>query len=174
MKTLGPKYYVNSANVLVAQISGYIDDSGVEHWPPVPSGSTEVSQPPDPTLDQYKTDKIAELSQAYSDAKQSDISFTNTAGITKTYQADKNSRDNLHDMLDGFQKSQTVPSGFYWVAKDNTQVLFTYADMQGLAEAMATRGATLFAKLQALKNQVRNVKISTTNPIQTVNAIVWK
>lgn len=109
-----------------------------------------------------------QLTQSYQAAIHADIQFTNAAGVAQTYQADAGSRSNLHDMLDGFSISKTVPTGFYWVAKDNSRVPFTYGDMQALAQAMATRGAALFATLQNLKDQVR---AATTVP--DVLAVHW-
>lgn len=128
--------------------------------------------PPQPTAADQLADiqqkQIDTLSRAYNAAITADIQFTSADGSTKTYQADQRSRDNLHDMIDGFSASKAVPSGFFWVAKDNTQVPFTYADLQGLAEALASRGATAFARFQTLKAQV---KAATTDA--AVQAIVW-
>jgi uncharacterized protein with von Willebrand factor type A (vWA) domain len=48
-----------------------------------------------------------------------------------------------------------VPSGFYWVAADNTQVPFTYADMQGLAQALGTQDVAAFQHWQTQKAAVK-------------------
>lgn len=124
-------------------------------------GALSTTPAPAPTeadkLAEAQAVKNGELSLAYGAAISADIQFKSADGTTQTYQADKGSRDDLHDMLAGFAATATAPSGFYWVASDNTHVPFTYADMQGLAQAMATRGAADFAKLQTLKDQVRAV-----------------
>jgi hypothetical protein len=71
-------------------------------------------------------------------------------------------------MLLAFGATQAVPSGFYWVAADNTKVPFTYADLQGLAQAIGTQGEAAFQHLQALKDQVR-----AATSIAAVEAITW-
>ena len=71
-------------------------------------------------------------------------------------------------MLLAFGYTQTVPSGFYWVSLDNTQVPFTYADMQGLAAAFGLQGASAFQHLQTQKNAV----LAATT-VSAVQAITW-
>jgi hypothetical protein len=88
--------------------------------------------------------------------------------VTKTYQADPGSVANLQGMLLAFGATQAVPSGFYWVAADNTQVPFTYADMQGLAQALGTQGA---AEFQHLQTQKAAILAATT--VDAVQAITW-
>jgi hypothetical protein len=81
--------------------------------------------------------------------------YNSVAGVKQTYQADAGSRSNLQDMLEAFRKPQAVPNGFFWVSLDNTHVDFTYADLQGLAETLGTRGAAAFVNLQVKKSQIR-------------------
>ena len=108
------------------------------------------------------------LTAAYQNAIQQSVSYASKGGVTKTYQADPQSVANLSQMLLAFQAAGAVPSGFYWVAADNTQVLFTYADMQGLAQTMGTQGLTAFQKLQTLKAQV-----NAATTVAAVQAVVW-
>jgi hypothetical protein len=128
--------------------------------------------PPAPTaadkLAEAQATQIGQVSLAYRAAITANIDYTNAAGTKQTYQADDGSRSNLQDMLSAFAKSQTVPAGFFWVALDNSQVPFVYADLQGLAEALGVRGAAAFAQLQILKDKIRS---ATT--ISAVQAIVW-
>ena len=96
------------------------------------------------------------LNVGYSNAIATPVSYTNKAGFTKTYQADRDSVRNMQDAILGFQAmGGIVPSGFYWVAADNTQVPFTFADVQGLAAAAIGQGWAQFQKLQTLKAQIR-------------------
>jgi hypothetical protein len=71
-------------------------------------------------------------------------------------------------MLLAFGATQAVPPGFYWVAADNAKVPFTYADLQGLAQAVGAQGAAAFQRLQALKDQVR-----AATSVAAVEAITW-
>jgi hypothetical protein len=120
------------------------------------------------TLAQVQAAQIAVLNQGYSTAIQQPVSYTSKGGVTKTYQASAASVANLTQMLLAFQASQTVPDGFYWVSEDNTQVPFTYADMQALANALGMQGASMFAKLQTLKGQV-----NAATTIAAVQSITW-
>jgi len=119
-------------------------------------------------LAQAQAAQIATLYAAYQQAIQFPASYTSKGGVTKTYQADPGSVANLQSMLLAFGATQTAPSGFYWVAADNTQVPFTYADMQGLAQAFGAQGAAAF---QHLQTQKAAVKAATT--VSEVQAITW-
>jgi hypothetical protein len=120
------------------------------------------------TLPGAQAAQIGALAAAYGNAIQQPVSYTSKGGVTKTYQADQGSVANLSQMMLAFQSTQTMPNGFYWVAADNTQVPFTYADLQGLALAMGTQGAAAFQTLQTLKAQV----LAATT-IEAVQAISW-
>ncbi len=115
-----------------------------------------------------QTNKVQSLAQTYQSAIQQPVSYTSKGGVTKTYQADPQSVANLTQMLLAFQAAAATPSGFYWVAADNTQVPFTYADMQGLAAAFGAQGAAAFQHLQTLKTEVNAA--TTTSAVQ---AITW-
>ena len=119
-------------------------------------------------LAQAQSDQIATLEAAYDTAICAPVTFTSAGGITNQYQTDPDSIANLSSMLLAFQHMQVVPSGFYWLAADNTQTPFTYADMQGLATAIGSQGFTAFSNLQAKKAAVR---AATSN--STVLSITW-
>ena len=112
--------------------------------------------------------QIALLAAAYQAAIAAAVSFKTAAGVTQTYQADDGSVSNLQKSIAGCMASGTTPTGFYWVAADNTQVPFTYADMTGLAAAIFAQGSAAFAHLQTQKAAV---KAATT--VASVQAVVW-
>ncbi len=128
--------------------------------------------PPAPTtaqlLSQAQTAQITMLTQAYGAAIQQPVSYTSKGGVTKTYQADPGSLSNLQNAIFGFQGAGATPNGFYWVSADNTQVPFTFADLQGLAAALLAQGWAEFQKLQTLKAEVM-----AATSASAVQAIVW-
>jgi len=134
----------------------------------VPDGSGAMADAPaTQLLAQAQAKQNALNRESYLAAIQGPVSYTSKGGITTQYQADPGSVANLQDTILGFQLAQATPSGFYWVALDNTQVPFEYTDLLGLAQAMALPGAAAFAKWQSLKAQVAAADLST------VASIVW-
>jgi hypothetical protein len=105
---------------------------------------------------------------SYQLAIQGPVSFTSAGGITAMYQADPQSIANLQSVILGFQLKQATPSGFYWRAANNTNTPFTYADLLGLAQAMAEPAAAAWAKMQSLKAQV-----AAATTVTAVSDIVW-
>ncbi|MDE2456679.1 MAG: DUF4376 domain-containing protein [Burkholderiales bacterium] len=148
----------------------------VAYQPPMPTDTsqawtwdaTTASWIGSPTLATVQAEQVALLAAAYASAIAQPVSFTTKAGVTQTYQADPAAISNVANMQLAFAGSGSTPSGFYWVAADNTQVPFSYADVQGLAAAMGTQGFTAFAKLQTLKAQVR-----AANSAAAVQAVAW-
>ncbi len=112
--------------------------------------------------------KLPELFAAYLAAIYASISFTTAAGTAQVFQANRAALGNLHDMLAAYAPTGAVPSGFYWVALDNTQVPFTLADLQGLAGAIGARGWIEFQHMQSLKAIVR---AATT--VAEMEAVSW-
>lgn len=119
-------------------------------------------------LSQAQIAKIESLAFSYDSAISQPISLTTAAGITKIFQTDKNSQSNLANELLIYQATTTVPTGYYWVSQDNTQVPFTYADLQGLAATIGARGWAAFQNLQSKKS---NVLAATA--LAAVQAVVW-
>ena len=107
--------------------------------------------------------KLQGFANDYAAAIVADVTYTSKGGITKTYQADAGSASNLQASILGCQAANpsapATPPGFYWVASDNTQVPFTFADLQGLAAAIFAQGAAAFQTLQTKK---ANAKAATT------------
>ena len=120
------------------------------------------------SLAQAQADQIAVLTDAYQTAIAQPVPFTTATGVAQMFQADADSIYNCTAAMLGCQGAQATPAGFYWLAQDNTQVPFTYADLQGLAAAFLAQGAPAFAKLQSLKTAVR---AATT--VEAVKAQAW-
>lgn len=114
---------------------------------PMVSGGVLVALP----LNNVKANQIKILQDAYEAARFADISFTTSTNVTAIFQADVYSVNNISYMLSSFVVTQTTPAGFYWVAKDNSQVPFTYTDLIGLANALGNRGWFHFENLQNKK-----------------------
>ncbi len=108
------------------------------------------------------------LAGAYANAVVQPVAYTSQAAVAKTYQADPGSVANLQASLAGFAAAQATPAGFYWVAADNTQVPFTYADLQGLAAAMLAQGWTAFQHLQTQK-----AAVNAATTLAAVQAVTW-
>lgn len=150
------------ASLLAAQAAGKT----------IAADATGAPQAVDPatlfTLAQAQTLQLAALEAAYDSASSTAIGYTTKGGVTATFQADTVSQSLVQTSLAGYSAAAAVPTGFYWVAADNTQVAFTYADLQGLAATMIAQGWTAFQKLQTLKASVR---AATT--VAAVQAVVW-
>ncbi|WP_430229755.1 DUF4376 domain-containing protein [Paraburkholderia tropica] len=127
---------------------------------------------PASTITGAQSAQIVTLTAAYQVAIATDVSYTSKGGVAKTYQADPASVANLQAALLVCQATNpsapATPTGFYWVASDNTQVPFAYADLQGLAAAMFAQGAAAFQKLQTLKAQV-----NAATTMAAARAISW-
>jgi hypothetical protein len=96
------------------------------------------------------------------------VTFTSKSGATKAYQADAGAIANLQAMLVAFQGGEDMPAGFFWVASDDSQVPFTYADMQAIALVIGTRAVVAFQQLQVLK-----ATVGSASTIEEVQAIAW-
>lgn len=158
-----------SAKTLVITPSQWSNQSG-DWW--VVNGSLTQTNPNAPTAAQLLANaqaaQVQLLAAAYTAATQVPVSYTSKGGVTKTYQADPQSVSNLTAELLTYQTAGAVPTGYFWVAADNTQVSFTYADLQALAAALGSPGWPAFQKLQTLK-----AEIMAAATVSAVSAIVW-
>lgn len=158
-----------SSAILVVTATQWANQSG-DWW--VVNGGLTQTDPNAPTVAQLvaqaQAAQIVTLTQAYKSAIQQPVSYTSKGGVTKTYQADPQSLSNLQNAILGMQASAIVPSGFYWVSADNTQVPFTFADLQGLAADLLAQGWAAFQHLQTLKAEV----LAATT-VSAVQAIAW-
>jgi hypothetical protein len=136
----------------------------------LPTGSAEVSAPEEAviTLAQAQLQKMSDLTAAYAAAIAQPVSFTTSAGVTKTYQADPTSVNNLAYMRAAYPTQESLPAGFYWKSSDNSRVPFTIADMAGLAKVMGDQGFAAFDHLDAKKNAV----LAATT-VEQVAGVTW-
>ena len=109
-----------------------------------------------------KDDKLSKLATAYNNANELDIAYMST-----TFQADKKSQD----LITGILAGGAVPSGFTW--RDNTKpknadVAMTFAEFQGLSQAIVARGQGNWTKFQGLKAKVKLAKKQAD-----LDLIVW-
>ena len=117
--------------------------------------------------------QLSIIDEAFASAITGDIVFTTEAGVTKAYQADPESRMNLHDLLARYQNLGSVPTGFYWVSSDNTQVPFTLTDLHGLFATGIDAGWMAFQHKQAQKTAIRNIIDTSPDGIAAIQAISW-
>jgi hypothetical protein len=118
-------------------------------------------------LAQAQAAQIAALEAAYTNAIAQPVAYKSVGGITKTFSATPQAISNVANMQLAFAPPNALPQGFYWVATDNTQVPFTYADIQGLAAALGTQGWNSFAHLQT---QIAAVMAApTAAAVQSIN-----
>ena len=120
------------------------------------------------SLSATQTAQIALLRGGYANANAANISFTNAAGLTDTYQCDSASLMNLQNCLSGFRAAAAVPSGFYWRSATNNNNPFTYADLENLSAAIAARGFANYNQMQTLIAKVKAAK-----KVSAVQAVVW-
>lgn len=119
-------------------------------------------------LSTAQTAQKAVIDDAYAAAVQANVTFKTAAGVTETFEADATSQTYLMQTTQGYALAGATPSGFYWVAADNTQVAFTLADLQGLYQAILAHGWAAFQKRQALK-----ASIDAATTVAAVQAIIW-
>lgn len=108
------------------------------------------------------------LTNAYQTAITQPVSFTSASGVTKLFQADPQSVYNLQGILASYTPAGSTPSGFYWVAADNTLVPMVLSDLQGMAKLMGAQGWAQFQHLQTLKS-----KVLAATTISAVEAITF-
>ena len=117
----------------------------------------------EPTLAEDIASKLLIIKSEYNKANEFDIAYMSTI-----FQADKDSQV----LITGILAGGAVPVGFTW--RDNTNptnvdVPMTFAEFQGLSQAIVARGQTNWIKYQALKVKVLNAKSKAKLAL-----LVWK
>jgi hypothetical protein len=110
-------------------------------------------------LENAKSVKIQELTAAYENALDQDVSYNG-----HIYQADLASRNQLATVL----AVGSVPSNFFWKTLANEKIPMTYIDLQELAGVMLIQGFVAFDKLDNLKTTTRSL---TT--VADINLVEW-
>lgn len=127
---------------------------GITEVPVVPPTSAEL-------LSSAMLNSLKELYQSYQTAIQQPVAY-----MGKQFQADLSSQDTLAKAISGM--SGTAPSGFYWVAADNSKVSMDFTQVQGLAASMFAQAWPAFQNLQDKKALV---EAATT--VAEVQAVTW-
>jgi len=154
---------------LMADHRGTIYDTTTgqpEQWEklgPLPAGKTHIAPPDDlsswdsaagkwtPDLTKHQAAKLAELQAAYQAALDAGVSYQGAK-----FDSDEHSQTEIAHVLVALANNWTLPAGFAWVdAANNPHPVPDVAWLQGLADAMATHKATLYARLQQAKAAVR-------------------
>jgi len=125
-----------------------------------------VPSDPDHYLSVIKNNQCALIDASYIAALSADIEFATAAGVTETYQADQQSLNTMMQTIIG--SGGSLINGFVWGASDNTQVPFTFADLQGLANAIYMRGNGFYFHRQTKKAAIR-----ACLSVEDVNLISW-
>ena len=158
--------WIDSNNIIHDDMDGAALD--LPSWP---KGITPYT-PPAPTaaqlLDAAKVSQTKIIDDAYYQAIYADIAFTTAAGVSQTFQADDISQNVILVSSSGYTRRGSVPAGFFWKASDNTQVLFTLADLNGLYDAMLDRGNAAF-----INKTNKKASIANATTITAVQKIVW-
>jgi len=122
----------------------------------------------DPTTAPYvqsladaKTEKLAEIESAYNAAIVAAVPYLGT-----TFEADEYSQNLITRVL--VASGGSLPADFFWVDSTNQQVVMTYAELQGLANAILLRGQQAFVHRQQLK-----ATVDSAASIPEVNSVVW-
>jgi hypothetical protein len=123
------------------------------------------------TIAQQQQLTTSQLQSEFQIAITTPILFTTSTGITNTFPSDSVTLQHHIEIISSL--GGIVPSDFYLVAVDNTKVVFTSEDFTNFRIALGTRGWNAKKKLDLLLDQVNSVTNTTTNPIQTIKAIVW-
>ena len=140
-------------------------------YPPVLVQNGALVIPTGPTLAQAQATQVALLRGGYATANAVNISFTDAAGVTDTYQCDPASIQALQNCLSGFRAAAAVPTapvGFYWRSATNNNNPFTYGDLEKLAQAITTRNFAYYNQLQTLIAKVKAAK-----KVSAAQAVVW-
>ena len=120
------------------------------------------------SVSELKSNRVEALSNAYQNAIAQPVSFMTQGGVTQTYQVGPKTISSLQLLLNAFSAANSTPVGFYWVAEDNTQVPFTFADLQGLMAAIGAQQWNAFKRLQ-----LRKASIAAAPNAASAKSVKW-
>ena len=114
-------------------------------------------------VEKSKASKKKELDIAYDTAANADVTYGGNV-----YQADKTARENLEELSVYRGTGGALPVGFTWRTKANTNVAFTWTDVDGLITAIATQKFVAVANMHTKKDAL----VAATT-VAEVNAITY-
>jgi hypothetical protein len=117
-------------------------------------------------LDETRTAQIAVLRAAYQTAIRQPVNFTTAAAHTDIFAADSDSLNNLEAMLTAYADTQSFPLNLWLNASGVPVTPFTYTDLQGLAQAIASQTTPDYQKLLSKIGDV--MAASTVAEVQAV------
>lgn len=120
-------------------------------------------------LDEAKAAQIAMLRSAYESCVHQPVSFTTATGDSSVFACDPASVDNLQAVLAECCASQAFPPNLWLDVGGLPVTPFKYADLQGLAQAIASRPVPSYQSLLAKIGQV----MSATN-VPDAQTIAWR
>lgn len=115
------------------------------------------------TLADHKADKAAELEAACIAALEADVTYDSVV-----YQNTERTVKNLVKLTVHRAAGGTLKQGFTWRAKDNSDVPFTFTDIDGLIKIIGVLTMDVEANMTVRKNE-----LIAAADIAAVNAITW-
>lgn len=112
-----------------------------------------------PSIQEVRAAQMAALTATYATEIQQPVTY-----MGAVFQAN----DAGQTLISRVLACGSVPEGFFWLDAENTPVVMSYVQLQGLALTMLARGQSAFARLQQLKSQVR-----AAPTVNDVRAVVW-
>ncbi|MGU2416028.1 DUF4376 domain-containing protein [Burkholderia cenocepacia] len=164
--------YAFEDDVIVSTVDGvYVFTAAHGTLLNTPTTLQPYTAPPPNDIDLVNTARgiqLVGIGDAYQSAVAANVAYTTVSGHAAEFQADELSVSRLSRAVLAYLATQKTPDGFYWVAADNTQVAFSYADLQGLAAALGAQSESAFTKYQELK-----AKINAATTVADVVAVTW-
>lgn len=120
------------------------------------------------TLADAQAEKISELNGAYQAVINAPIRFTTAAGSNASFARSVQAKAQLADALSANAKTQMWPIGLWLDVNGMPVSPFTYADLQGLADAMAAADTPAYQELLTLISEVH-----TATTVQAAQSVTW-
>lgn len=125
------------------------------------NGAWEIISSLPKILSDAQTARLVLIESSYATAMSANVAYLGTS-----FQADAASQQLIAAVLTA--SGGALPAGFGWYDINNTKVVMTFAQLQGLAGTILLRGQPLFEQKQARKSAIRS---ATT--VAQVEAVTW-
>lgn len=148
----------------------YSPTGNFEVWETKPDGYYTVEEwqamhpAPLPTLEEVKTNKIAEFKALRDSEEIADIEYNGNI-----YDYDDKARERLQIARQSIADSGVEGASIVWTTADNQRVVLTVQDFAGINTAVAYRSNVLHIKYNELKAQ-----INACTTVEEVEAIKWE